>query len=1134
MGPIMPARLPESAELRVFISYSRQNIAFVDRLEAALQNRGIKAAVDRTEIEKSEDWWKRIQELITEADTVVFVLSPTAVKSDICQQEVDFAEGLKKRFVPIVAESIDGLKVPGALARLNYIYFIADAASGSTGDFDIAAGQLVAALETDIGWIREHTRLGISAQRWLARGEARDLLLRGAELNAAENWITMRPLKAPDPSDAHRAFLAASRRAATLRQRWWITGSAAAAAGALALAGIAIVQAKIANEQRDEAGRQAGIANQQREAAETRRRETVALREQTQFTESGLLAKSAGGLLDDNLGGDGITAALLALEGLPDRAAGAGRPYVAGAEFQLDRALRAQHELRVLAGHEGAILSVAWSPDGGRIVTGSRDQTARVWEAATGKKLARIPSQGDSILSTSWTKDGKSIVTDDGSARSRSWDAATGNAAAGNNESARTSRERSPDGSLLFGVAVSDVSGTAFVVTNAKTNKIVKDFPSPEGGMTNFAWSPDGKRIATGSGQGIPRVWDAMSGKELMRFEGHEDAVNDLAWSPDGTKIVTASKDNTARIWNALTGKELLRLAGHEGAVNSVAWSPNGAWIATVSDDLTARIWAASVNHEAVRLEGYSHPVLEAAWSPDGNYIVTTASGEPTRIWNVADGKALINLGVQGPRRLAWNGDGKRILTISLENNVQLWDAASGRELTHFANIKSEVVDAAWFAEGARILTVSFDGTVQLWDAENGSELARTEGLAGDAIARSRSLNGGNIVDAVFDGTVELRSAITGKLLARLVGHEDSITSASLNPEGTRVVTASNDKTARVWDVAAGKELIRLDHGDSVESAAWSPDGRRIMTASNRSVRIWDAASGAELVRLDAGAEIVNAEWNPRGVDAAGTVLFVTAGIDGVVRVWRTYVSTQPLIQAAKSRSKRCLTPSQRKRYFLSVTPPLWCITGAGLEAETNPEKWRPVWPYQSAGWSYWLAAKQRGEMLPIPEEEFIVRNKLRRLISASDKLFAMKDYVKAEGLQEEIVEETRKNEVAQTGKPGGETASALLGASWFQLFAGHFEQALKSSVQAMELEPGAVINATNRAHALMFLGRIEEARALYIKYRGQRTAEGRGLWEEDIIKDFAELEKAGFTHPLMAEIRSAFSAAAENSAVSK
>src|SRR5437660_4400808 len=109
-------------EARVFISYSRKDMAFAERLEAALKARGIEPLVDRSEIYAFEDWWKRIEALIAAADTVIFVLSPDAVASEICAREVAFAASLNKRFAPVVSRPVEDKGVPEALARLNFIF----------------------------------------------------------------------------------------------------------------------------------------------------------------------------------------------------------------------------------------------------------------------------------------------------------------------------------------------------------------------------------------------------------------------------------------------------------------------------------------------------------------------------------------------------------------------------------------------------------------------------------------------------------------------------------------------------------------------------------------------------------------------------------------------------------------------------------------------------------------------------------------------------------------------------------------------------------------------------------------------------------------------------------------------------
>jgi formylglycine-generating enzyme required for sulfatase activity len=201
---------------KVFISYSRADIIFADRLDAALKARRFETMLDRTEIYAFEDWWERIEALIVHADTMVFVLSPESVSSPICQKEIDFAASLNKRFAPILCRSVSAKTLPRALARINWIPF------DDAVRFDASMDQLTAALETDIGWIRQHTEYGEAARRWLAAGRHGGLLLRSPTLEVAEYWIVSRPRNAPEPTEEIRTFVAQSRegtRSAQQRRR---------------------------------------------------------------------------------------------------------------------------------------------------------------------------------------------------------------------------------------------------------------------------------------------------------------------------------------------------------------------------------------------------------------------------------------------------------------------------------------------------------------------------------------------------------------------------------------------------------------------------------------------------------------------------------------------------------------------------------------------------------------------------------------------------------------------------------------------------------------------------------------------------------------------------------------------------
>jgi tetratricopeptide (TPR) repeat protein len=240
---------------RIFISYSRKDLAFVDRLEPALKARGFEPLIDRAEIYAFEDWWKRIQGLIGKADTIIFTLSPDAVASEICAKEVAHAASLNKRFAPIVCRRVADSAVPEALRRLNFVFFDDEA------QFEGSVDRLAEALRTDIGWIRQHTEYGEAARHWSASGRPGGILLRSPALEEAERWIASRPAGAPAATDETQAFIAESRRGTT-RRRNILTGSLAAGLVlALALAGLAYWQRGIAVQERQ-------IAEQQRKRAE--------------------------------------------------------------------------------------------------------------------------------------------------------------------------------------------------------------------------------------------------------------------------------------------------------------------------------------------------------------------------------------------------------------------------------------------------------------------------------------------------------------------------------------------------------------------------------------------------------------------------------------------------------------------------------------------------------------------------------------------------------------------------------------------------------------------------------------------------------------------------------------------------
>ena len=381
------------------------------------------------------------------------------------------------------------------------------------------------------------------------------------------------------------------------------------------------------------------------------------------------------------------------------------------------------------------------------------------------------------------------------------------------------------------------------------------------------AWSPDGRRIVTGSaGDGV-RVWDAVTGESLLSLEG-DDWVRSVAWSPDGRRIVTGSAVDGVRVWDAVTGEELLSLE-HGNWVGSVAWSPDGSRIAAGFDGDGVRVWDAVTGEELLSLE-HGHKVWSVAWSPDGSRIVT-GSDDGVRVWDAVTGEELLSL-EQGSQidSVAWSPDGSRIAAGSIDG-VRVWDAVTGEELLSLER-GNRVLSVAWSPDGSRIVTGSDDG-VWVWDAVTGESLLSLEqGSQIDSVAWSP--DGSRIAAGFVGDGVRVWDAVTGEELLSLE-RGNRVLSVAWSPDANRIAAGSDDGV-RVWDAVTGESLLSLEGDDWVRSVAWSPDANRIAAGSDDGVWVWDAVTGESLLSLECSHEIGAVAWSP---DANR---IVAGSVDGV------------------------------------------------------------------------------------------------------------------------------------------------------------------------------------------------------------------------------------------------------------
>src|SRR5262249_27068375 len=207
---------PDKGKLRVFISYSRDDLRFADQLDAALSTYGFECLIDRHGISGGEEWKRRLGNLISYADTVVFVLSPSSARSEICDWEVEEAAQLNKRILPVNCRPLEGVSPPPRLKELNYIFFYEEPKVSGSG-FGTGLAKLVTALNTDFDWLREHTRYLQRATEWDRDGRPANRLLSGDDIAEAKAWAARRPKTAPEPTALHLDFIRASEEEAEAR-----------------------------------------------------------------------------------------------------------------------------------------------------------------------------------------------------------------------------------------------------------------------------------------------------------------------------------------------------------------------------------------------------------------------------------------------------------------------------------------------------------------------------------------------------------------------------------------------------------------------------------------------------------------------------------------------------------------------------------------------------------------------------------------------------------------------------------------------------------------------------------------------------------------------------------------------------
>ncbi len=714
------------------------------------------------------------------------------------------------------------------------------------------------------------------------------------------NWLDGKPISARSAGVIEQAVKWAKRKPT-------LAGLYAAGLFGVVLAGVAVGltvlwrEADAAHVQADSARKQANTARageeDARRGAEKDRDDLRVAREKLAAVEYGRTIQVAyQECLNGNVGG-----AMTLLEST--------RPDLRGWEWRYVHKLCNGQSL-TLTGHTGMVWCVVWSPDGTKVLTGGQDNTARIWDARSGRELLVLKGHTDVIHSATFSPDGTKVLTStvhfpsfatsnrpDGTARI--WDATSGKqlAVLKGHTSQHIPATFSPDGTRVLTAHVGGGARIWDATTGEPTRTIRfgpegKDPVPPKSFYANdnvkvARWTPDGKRVALLRLR-VVGLYDVESGELIREFSAERDQqftgriFLDAAVSPDGTKLATGLSEDAATeliVRDVASGKSLARLPGRLGSTID-AWHIN-------------------------------------PFNQDGTKLVGSLSDGMARVWDMTTGKELFTLMGKGKksREASFSSDGSRIVTTWWDNYVvTVWDAATGEELAALSSHTKGIFSATLSPDGSRVATGSGDGTARIWVlparpkpsqpraadvtdwAPDGQRyLAQAEGMSVLTNVRTQqtvSLEGSGSVRGQYfssDGQIVIGEnglqdepgddkpaeqqqvtavwdAISGKKLCTVPGH--CVTSSS-NRDRTRLLTAFDDGTARIWDMSGQEVAVLHGHTSKIAKVWWNSDGSQVLTLGQMQtgemqglqvpnlrpvptepLRVWDTLSGREITTI--------------------------------------------------------------------------------------------------------------------------------------------------------------------------------------------------------------------------------------------------------------------------------------------
>jgi WD40 repeat protein/serine/threonine protein kinase len=560
--------------------------------------------------------------------------------------------------------------------------------------------------------------------------------------------------------------------------------------------------------------------------------------------------------------------------------------------------------LRVFEGHTNGVYSVVFSPDGSYVLSGSKEETLRLWEVASGRELRVFKGHTKGITSVAISPDGRFALSGSYDDTLRLWDVESGREVRvfiGHTGSVN-SVAFSPDGRH----ALSGGWDETLRLWEVASGREVQVYKGHTGSVTSVTFSPDGRYALSGSSDHTMRLWEVASGREVQVYKGHTKDVTSVAISPDGRFALSGSYDDTLRLWDVESGREVRVFIGHTGSVNSVAFSPDGRFALSGSSDETLRLWDVESGRQLRVFEGHNHSVGSVTISPDGRYVLSGSRDLTLRLWEVRyeeydfrnhpypllsqtkDSGGLARdeeqyrlamkkaekLMAEGRYREAYNellavqalpGFGRDRLLLAQKAGCGMLGGGTFSRLKSswleqvFEGHTSGVNTVIFSPDGRFTLSGSDDNTLRLRDVASGKEVRVFVGHKSPVNSVAFSPDGRFALSGSGEhneGALCLWEVASGRQERVFEGHTGWVKSVAFSPDGRYVLSGSFDKTMRLWDATSGKEVrVFKGHADGLYSVVFSPDGRYTLSGGGSSLgygrdytlRLWEVASGKEL-----------------------------------------------------------------------------------------------------------------------------------------------------------------------------------------------------------------------------------------------------------------------------------------------